>query len=145
MKSIYKYVSQLANSQRRLIDKLSKDKEYSGTQGKVIHYLFANRTETIYQKNIEEVFGLRASTATELVSSLEKMGMLKRVPSKKDARFREIILTEKAEMLKKDVFQDINALEEHLINNINQEELNTWINVTCKMLSNLGEVIDEKK
>lgn len=144
MKSIYKYVSQLANSQRRLIDKLAKEKEYSGTQGKVIHYLFANRTETIYQKNIEEVFGLRASTATELVSSLEKMGVLKRVPSKKDARFREIILTEKADTLKQDVFHDMKALEERLIHNIDQEELNTWINVTCKMLNNLGEETNEK-
>lgn len=144
MKSIYKYVSQLANSQRRLIDKLSKEKEYSGTQGKVIHYLFTNRTETIYQKNIEEVFGLRASTATELVSSLEKVGVLKRVPSKKDARFREIILTEKADTLKQDVFHDMDELEERLIHNIDQEELNTWINVSCKMLKNLGEKTDEK-
>lgn len=144
MKSIYKYVSQLANSQRRLIDKLAKGKEYSGTQGKVIHYLFANRTETIYQKNIEEVFGLRAPTATELLSSLEKMGVLMRVPSKKDARYREIILTEKADTLKQDVFHDMNALEERLIHNINLEDLNIWIKVTCTMLNNLGEEIDEK-
>lgn len=144
MKAIYKYVSQLANSQRRLIDKLAKEKEYSGTQGKVIHYLFANRAKTIYQKNIEEVFGLRASTATELVSSLEKMGVLKRVPSKNDARFREIILTEKADAFKQEVFHDMNELEERLICNIDPQELNTWINVTCKMLNNLGEKTDEK-
>ena len=37
---IYKYISQLSNMQRRLIDRLAKDKDYSGTEGKLIHYLF---------------------------------------------------------------------------------------------------------
>ena len=41
---IYKYISQLANSQRRLIDRLAKGKGYSGTEGKIIHFLFENKT-----------------------------------------------------------------------------------------------------
>lgn len=70
--------------------------------------------------------------------------MIKRVPSKKDARFKEIILTEKADTFKQDVFHDIDVLENKLTHNINQEELNTWINVTCKILDNLGEGTNEK-
>ena len=50
---IYKYISQLSNMQRRLIDRLAKDKDYSGTEGKLIHYLFENRDKTVYQKNID--------------------------------------------------------------------------------------------
>ena len=95
---IYKYISQLSNMQRRLIDRLAKDKDYSGTEGKLIHYLFENRDKTVYQKNIESVFGLRASTATQIIASLEKSGLVKRVPSSTDGRYKEIVLTKKAEL-----------------------------------------------
>lgn len=144
MQSIYKYINQLSNSQRRLIERLAKGKIYSGTQGKLIHYLFSHRESAVYQKDIEAAFGLRASTATELVSSLEKTGLLRRVQSEKDARCRELVLTELADTVKDDVFQDIDALEKQLTLSIAPEELDTWVRVTCKMLENLGEKTDEK-
>lgn len=140
MDSVYKYVTQLANAQRRLIDRLAKGKAYSGTQGKVIHYLFANRGNTVYQKNIERDFGLRAATATELINSLEKMGLVSRVPSRKDGRYKEIVLTKKADALRDDVSADVHALETRMTNGIDNEQLETWVNVTSRMLENLLEV-----
>ncbi len=47
---IYKRISQLANMQRRLIDKLARGKQYSGTEEKLIHYLFENSGTPTYQK-----------------------------------------------------------------------------------------------
>ncbi len=137
LESIYKYVTQLANAQRRLIERLAKEKTYSGTQGKVIHYLFANKENTVYQKHIERDFGMRASTATELIHSLEKMEMVRRVPSKKDGRYKEILLTEKAITLRDDVSADMNELEQRMKKNLSDEELLLWVKVTCKMLDNL--------
>lgn len=136
---IYKYISQLANRQRRLIDKLAKDKEYSGTEGKIIHFLFENQDKTIYQKNIESVFGLRASTATQVMVSLEKAGLIKRVPSKEDARYKAIVLTEKADKYKNDVYSDMEKLKEHIIKGIAPEQLNLWYEITEKMIRNMKE------
>lgn len=141
---VYKYISQLANGQRRLIDSLAINKAYSGAQGKVIHYLFNNKDKTVYQKEIEKSFGLRASTATEIIKSLEKMAVIKRVPSKEDARFKEIILTEKADEYKEDVCHDIEMLEEKLTSEISKEELDSWFVITNKMLANLGGLENEK-
>jgi len=141
---VYKYISQLANGQRRLIDSLAAKKAYSGAQGKVIHYLFNNRDKTIYQKEIEKSFALRASTATELIKSLENKGVIKRVPSKEDARFKEITLTEKADEYKEDVCHDMEMLEEKLTSKISKEELVCWLAITNKMLANLGEMDNEK-
>ncbi len=138
LEKIYKYVTQLANAQRRLIEKLAKGKTYSGTQGKVIHYLFANKESTIYQKDIERDFGMRASTVTELIHSLEKMEMVRRVPSKKDGRYKEIVLNEKAKTLREDVSADMNELEQYMKKDIGEEELLVWVKVTRKMLKNLG-------
>lgn len=144
MESIYKYISQLANMQRRLIEKLAKDKAYSGTQGKIIHYLFVNSDKTVYQKDIEMVFGLRAATATELINTLEKMEVVKRVKSKKDARFKELILTKKADVFMHDVMHDMEVLEEQLTHNIDKNELENWVNTTCKLLGNLKGEKNEK-
>ena len=65
---VYKYISQLANMQRRLIDRLAKDKSYSGTEGKLIHFLFENSDKTVFQKNIESVFGLRGACVCDKIS-----------------------------------------------------------------------------
>ena len=136
---IYKYISQLANMQRRFIDRLSKNKEYSGTEEKVIHYLFVNSEKTVYQKHLESVFGLRAATATQVLDSLEKRGLIRRVTSKTDGRFKEIILTEKAVGLKQDIFSDMDTLENRIICGIDPEQLKTWREVTEKMIANLNE------
>ena len=137
MESIYKYVTQLSNAQRRLIEKLAREKTYSGTQGKVIHYLFANKENIVYQKNIEQDFGMRASTATELIHSPEKMEIVRRVPSEKDGRYKKIILTEKAENLRDDVSADIDELEKCIKQNLSDEELLLWVKITRRMLDNL--------
>ena len=136
---IYKYISQLANMQRRLIDKLSNGKEYSGTEGKVMHYLFTNQDKTIYQKNIEEVFGLRAASATQVINSLEKMGVSRRIQSRADGRYKEIVLTEKANEYREDIFCGIDALEQRIVRGIEPEQLDIWCEITNKMIENLKE------
>ena len=139
MKMIYKDISRLSNMQRRSIDRLAKGKSYSGTEGKIIHYLFENRDKTDYQKNIESVFGLRASTATQVIASLEKAGLIRRVTSAADGRYKEIVLTEKANEYREDVFRDMDALEERIVRGISPEQLDAWRLVTEIMIRNLEE------
>ena len=139
MKGIYKYVTQLANAQRRLIDRLAKERAYSGTQGKVIHYLFEHRDKTVYQKDIERDFGMRPATATELIKTLEKLELVRRIPGEKDTRFKEIILTEKAENLQKSVSDDMEWLERCMMKGLSEEELAVWEKVTLKMMDNMRE------
>ena len=135
MSDIYKYVNRLANSQRRLIDNLATGREYSGAQGKVIHYLFNNKERPVYQKEIEKIFGLRASTATELLNSLVRMGLIKRVPNQEDGRYKEIILTDQADQYKEDVFHDVERLEATLRCGISDEEAATWQEISQKILA----------
>jgi len=144
MESTYKHISQLANSQRRLIERLAIDKKYSGAQGKVIHYLFNNEGKPVFQKHIEKVFCLRASTATELLNKMEEMDIIKRVPSKTDARCKEIVLTAKANIYKNDVFFGMDLVQSTLTKGISTEDLKKWLDVTEKMISNLDENGNEK-
>lgn len=136
---VYKYISQLANMQRRLIDRLAKDKSYSGTEGKLIHFLFENSDKTVFQKNIESVFGLRASTATQVLASLERSGLIKRVPGKADGRYKEIVLTEKAEEYRRSVYLDMETLDRRITEGIEPGEIELWRGITQKMINNMKE------
>ena len=139
MESVYKYVTQLANAQRRFIDKLAKKRPYSSAQGKVIHYLFENRNNTVYQKDIERDFGIRPATATELINSLEKMELIRRIPSIKDGRYKELVLTDNAEKLRDAVSEDMSELEKSMTMGLTEEDLLLWTKITSVILENLKE------
>ena len=49
----------------------------------------------IYQKDIEKNFVVRRSTASGILDTMEKNGMLMRIPSDFDARSKRIVLTDK--------------------------------------------------
>ena len=137
MEPVYKYITQLANAQRRLIDRLAKGKPYSGTQGKIIHYLLENEDREVYQKDIEKDFGLRAATATQLIISMEEQGWVERSPSRKDRRLKDITLTKKGKLLKGPVASDIQILVEKMTSGIKDDDLKHWMETTIQMLENL--------
>ena len=64
-------VGKLSNKLRRQLDMLSSRKEFSGSQGRTLHFLLA-QTEDIFQKDIEEEYGIRPSTASQLLKQMEK-------------------------------------------------------------------------
>ena len=74
-RSATRYVGKLSNKLRRKLDTLSSRKEFSGSQGRTLHFLLA-QTEDIFQKDIEEEYSIRPSTATELLKQMEKKGLL---------------------------------------------------------------------
>ena len=48
-----RYISKLSNKLRRKIDAFSSKENFSGSQGKVLHFLLA-QTSDVFQKDIEE-------------------------------------------------------------------------------------------
>ena len=48
---------------------------FSGAQGRTLHFLLAHTKIDIFQKDIEEEFGLRPPTATALLKELEQRGL----------------------------------------------------------------------
>ena len=71
------YVSKLSNKLRRKLDMLSSRGEFSGSQGRALHFLLAQK-EDVFQKDVEEEFSIRPSTATELLKQMEKSGLIVR-------------------------------------------------------------------
>lgn len=137
-RSAARYVGKLSNKLRRKIDMLSSRKEFSGSQGRTLHFLLA-QTDDVFQKDIEEEYSIRPSTATELLKQMEKNGLIIRKPADYDNRLKKIELTDKALIYKKQVIEDLTELEEKLTKGIPEEKLDVFFEVIEKMMDNLTD------
>lgn len=136
--SAVRYVSKLSNKLRRKLDMLSSRKEFSGSQGRTLHFLLA-QTDDIFQKDIEEEYSIRPSTATELLKQMEKNGLITREVVPTDNRLKKIVVTEKAMVYQNQVVHDLTALEQELIKGIPEEKMKVFFEVVEKMMGNLSE------
>lgn len=137
-KSAARYVGKLSNQLRRKLDMFSSRKEFSGSQGRTLHFLLA-QSDDIFQKDIEEEYGIRPSTATELLKQMEKNGLIIRKPAAYDNRLKKIVLTDKALIYKDQVVNDLTELEKTLTQGIPEENMKIFFEVIEKMMDNLSE------
>lgn len=132
-----RYISKLSNKLRRKIDAFSSKENFSGSQGKVLHFLLA-QTSDVFQKDIEEEYSLRPSTATVLLKKMEQNGLIYREAAENDARWKKIIVSEKALQYKDIVMADILNLEKKLTQGISENDLDVFFSVVEKMLDNIS-------
>ena len=98
-----------------------------------------------FQKDIEEEFRIRKSTATGILQLMEKNGFISRESSKKDARLKRIVPTPKAEALRPEILEHIRDTEKRLIQGIDQEDVKICRKVLVQMIQNLAENKTENK
>ena len=68
-----KKINQISNRLRRRSRAIQETIGISGAQGNILNYILVeSQNRSVYQKDIEQEFGLRPSTATEALKSLKK-------------------------------------------------------------------------
>ena len=112
---------------------------FSGAQGRTLHFLLAHTKIDIFQKDIEEEFGLRPPTATALLKELEQRGLIRKEPLPYDARKKKIVVTEEALQYKDCVLKGLEELNQKLTAGISDEEMQVFFSVTDRMLKNLAK------
>ena len=112
---------------------------FSGAQGRTLHFLLAHTKIDIFQKDIEEEFGIRPPTATALLKELEQRGLIRKEPVPYDARKKKIVVTEEALQYKDCVLKGLEELNQKLTAGISDEEMQVFFSVTDKMLKNLAK------
>ena len=71
-----KKINQISNRLRRRSRAIQETIGIGGAQGNILNYILVeSQNRSVYQKDIEQEFGLRPSTATETLKSLEKNGL----------------------------------------------------------------------
>ena len=133
----------LSNMIRRKLDTTFSSPEFdglTGAQNAMMGYIMDHEeTQDIFQKDIEEEFNIRRSSATVMLQGLEQRGYIRRTQTEKDARLKKIELTDKARKLQKRVRSEIDQFHKQLEKNLSKEEKEEFFRLLDKIKSNLKE------
>ncbi len=133
----------LSNMIRRKLDTTFSSPEFdglTGAQNAMMGYIMDHEeTQDIFQKDIEEEFNIRRSSATVMLQGLEQRGYIRRTQTEKDARLKKIELTDKARKLQKRVRSEIDQFHKQLEKNLSKEEKEEFFRLSDKIKSNLKE------
>ncbi len=138
-------IRMLSNLIKRDIEK-EKDEQGlilpKGINGWAISYFFNHINEDIFQKDFESEFSIRRSTASNILKTMEQNGFIKRISVESDARLKKIVLTEKAIDIHKAVLKNIAKREDRLKKDLTQEEIETFLKLSDKIIKNMEDSND---
>ena len=106
-------------------------------QGQIAGYLYNNRNREVFQKDLEENFCIRRSTASRYLKAMEANGMVQRVPVAADARLKRLILTPKAISFHDAIEEKIQAVERIMARGLTEDELAQFYETIAKIKKNL--------
>ena len=109
----------------------------TGIQIWVLNFLFRSAGKDVYQRDVEREFNIRRSTATELLKTMERGGLIRREPVSFDARLKKIVLTDYAEEIRKQLQAQIRKTEEQMTEGFSDEELETFFSFVERFKNNL--------
>lgn len=110
-------------------------------QGRIINYLFEMEDEgkIVFQRDLEKVLGIRRSTISGVLQTMEKNDIIKRVAVREDARVKRIVLTDKAMRENIMIKEKFNEIDDIISKNIAIDDLEVFMKVTQQIKKNLQE------
>lgn len=132
-----KCILELSNQIRRIFNLYTNN---AGAQTRLLYFVLDNYLDReIYQKDIQKALNISGATMSELLKKLEKKGMIERKRVEEDDRLKKIVPTSHAIMMKENLNRDIQNIEKKLVSEISEEELEIYLRVTKKMITNIME------
>ena len=100
---------------------------------------FVRQKEPIFQKDLEKIFHFPKSTLADMIQTLERDGLIAKVPVDGDGRKKQIVVTDKGMEFNHLIESQILEVEEYVTKDISEEEIATVIRVLEKMQQNARE------
>lgn len=125
----------------RIIEKRMSDLGLSSIQSRMLGYLYfqSRQKKKVLQKELEEEFKIRKSSVTSVIQILEKKGLVRRISVQKDARQKELVLTEEGIAVQKMVLKRLDELENMVNEVMTPEEKELWLACVRKIETRLEE------
>ncbi len=136
----------LTNMNRRYIDNNSHKQMFesiTGTNGWIIAYLDHNSDRDVFQKDLEEAFGITRSTVSKVVNLMVQKGLVERSPVDYDARLKKLTLTPKSLELISYMEEDRKKHNEVLLDGFSDEEKQQLSEYIQRMKNNMKTALDE--
>jgi len=110
----------------------------TGMQGWIIGYVYDHgKRQDIFQRDIENVFKIRRSTATGILQLMEKSGLITREQVESDARLKKLVLTSKAVTIHENIMKRIEEMERKLRSGLTEEEIASFLTIIHKIKKNI--------
>jgi DNA-binding MarR family transcriptional regulator len=117
---------------------IAETDKLTGTHGYMIGYIYHNMDKgDIFQRDLEEEFSIRRSTATGILQLMEKNGLIIRESVDYDARLKKLVLTPKAIAVHEAVMKEFESIESLIARGLTQEEINMFFDIMNKIKQNI--------
>lgn len=131
-----RYINRLAGYIRKNLDDFAAKQGITPAEGRTLQYIAAQKRD-LCQKDIEEEYGLRPASASQLLQGMENAGLIRRETDPQDRRRKRLVITPEREESAAQMLSDIEQMEERLIEGIEPEKLEIFFEVMDKMLENV--------
>lgn len=136
-------VNELSRMIKRSLDEHISElhiEEVTGVQGGIIGYIYRQSQENdVFQRDIEKAFHIRRSTVAEVLSLMEKKGLLIRESVDHDARLKKLVLTPRAIQIQAQIAIQIQEVEKELSRGLSSGEMMLFLEILDKMKRNLSD------
>jgi len=105
----------------------------TGTQVQIIHYLADSTADNVYQKDIEAEFNIRRSTATNILKTMERDGLILRRPVKNDSRLKRIVLSDKSKEMQDAIDKFMDENDQKILSTLGTLERHSFVRALKKI------------
>lgn len=125
------------NSHKKLVDSIT------GTNSWILAVLDHNKDKDVFQKDLEEWFGITRSTVSKVVNLMVQKGLVERTSVDYDARLKKLSLTEKSKKLTDYMHEDHEKMEDVLMTGFSDDEKKQLLSYIERMKNNLKGTFDD--
>lgn len=121
---------------RRMSTFVLGDRKLSAVSSMVVHYIFM-QGGSAKQKDVENEFGLRRSTASQLIKKLEEDGYVTREITGNDGKSKTIYLTQEARQQQTAVAEKFGEIEKQIESSLTPNEIGSFLLLSQKICKNI--------
>lgn len=123
---------------RRYLDQVTREYEVTGMQGHVLHYIcFRSQYGPVYQKDVEDEFHVRRSTATGILKLMERNGLIEKESVAEDMRLKRLCATARGVECARRMEEAIARVDQQLLLGLTKEEIRVFQEVLKKIADNV--------
>lgn len=106
----------------------------------IMGYLFdaENEGKDVFQRDLENNFGITRSTVSKVLSLLEKKELIRRESVSHDARLKKIVLTEKSREIGRTMRREHDEMENKLRSGFSDAEISDLCGFLERMMNNIA-------
>mgnify|MGYP003817867549 CR=1 FL=1 len=122
---------------RQESDRILQENDINTLQARILCFVSRNEKEPLCQRDFQEKFFARGSTISGIVDTMEKEGLLSRIPEERDKRKNRVVLTEKGKTAANRCHAIFEDIDRQVTSTLDGKEAERFISIMGKLQTSL--------